>query len=135
MYSLLNKEDNIELRNNPVGCVVTIAMNPKSKRIHLIETDYRNYLCRLNPDSQVWESGFWSLPEDKAQKLIGGSILFHRSKITPSFCGGLILDCRTRERGEWKGQVIFKFEYLDNQRHVWTDGKGWRQDMKIVLNG
>jgi len=114
---------------------VTIALNPKRKRIHLIERNYRNYLSQRGTDGKEWESGFWSLPEDKAKKLIGGTILFHKAKSTPSFSGGIILDCRIHDRGEWKGKVIFKFEYQTNHRNIWVDGRGWRRDTKIVLKG
>ena len=89
----------------------------------------------IGQDGKEWESGFWSIPEDVAKKLIGGLILFHEGKSTPSYSSGVILDYRIQEAGEWKGMVIFKFEYLDNHRRVWTDGKGWRQNMKVVLKG
>jgi hypothetical protein len=74
---------------------------------------------------------YCSLNKDK--KLIGGSIFFHEKKSTPAYSKGIILDYRIQETGEWKGMIIFKFEYLDNHRRVWTDGKGWRQNMKVVL--
>ena len=89
----------------------------------------------MGQDGKKWESGFWSLPEDTAKKLIGGSILFHEKKSTPSYSSGIILDYRIQETGEWEGLVIFKFEVLDNHKRTWTDGKGWKQDIKVVLKG
>jgi hypothetical protein len=110
-------------------------MKPENQRIHLIARGYRNFLSQMGQDRKKWESGFWALSVDTAKKLIGGSILFHEKKSTPSYARGIILGYRIQEAGEWKGMVIFKFEFLDNHRQVWTDGKGWKQDMKIVLKG
>jgi hypothetical protein len=107
-------------------------MKPKNIFIHVIESAKRNYLSQLGKNGKAWESGFWPLPEDIAKNLIGGSIFFHEKKSGPSFCSGIILDCRIHSRGEWKGQVIIQFEYLANHRQVWVDAKGWRQNMKIV---
>jgi hypothetical protein len=108
-------------------------MKTENKCIHVIECDEKNYLSQLGGTGNVWESGFWPLPEADGEKLVGGSIFFHKKKSAPSFCGGIILDCRIRSSGEWAGQVIFKFEYLADHRNIWTDAKGWKKDMKIVL--
>ncbi|MEI6165753.1 MAG: hypothetical protein WCS52_01020 [bacterium] len=108
-------------------------MKPEIKCIHVIEHDKRNYLSQLGAAGKVWESGFWPLTEADAKPLIGGSIFFHKKKSGPSFCGGLILDCRIRSSGEWAGLVIFTFEYRDDHGNVWTDDKGWKKDMKIAI--
>jgi len=49
--------------------------------IHVIEQ--LNNFVKL-PDNK-WESGWWSLDENKAQKLVGGVIYFHKKRNEPSF--------------------------------------------------
>lgn len=44
--------------------------------IHIIEPV--NRFVKL--DDNVWESGAWKLTEDRAQKLVGGEIYFHRNR-------------------------------------------------------
>ena len=90
-------------------------------------------MIRLVPDGQIWESGFWALPEDKAQQLRGGSILFHKKSLEPSFFGGLILNFRIQDKGEWKGQIIFTFEYRADHRNILADRGGWSKGMKVVM--
>jgi hypothetical protein len=101
----------------------------KSKRIHLIEKD-----CRIEKISdQVWESGFWSIPEAKAKQLLGGSILFHKKKSEPSFFGGLILNYRIQDMGQFRGRVIFTFEYQADHRGFVAEREGWGQEKKVVM--
>ena len=102
----------------------------KSKRIHLIERDDR--ITKV--DGQVWESGFWVVSESNIQKLIGGSIFFHKKQKEPSFFGGIILDYRIQEEGQFTGRVIFKFEYQTDHRGVKAEPRGWSQEKKIVLD-
>lgn len=106
-------------------------MPPKTKRIHLVERD--NRMIRLVPDGQIWESGYWTLPEDKAKQLLGGSILFHKKPLEPSFFGGLILNFRIQDKGEWKGRIIFTFEYRADHRNILAERGGWSQEMKVVM--
>jgi len=100
----------------------------KTKRIHLIEKDDR--IKKVS--DQVWESGFWSIPEAKAKSLLGGSILFHKKKSEPSFFGGLILNYRIQDKGQKKERVVFTFEYRADHRMVLA-GKGWSKDVNVVM--
>ena len=103
----------------------------QTQRIHLIEKDGR--ITKV--EGQVWESGFWSIPfpEAKSKQLLGGSILFHKKKSEPSFFGGLILNYRIQENGEFKGRVIFTFEYRADHRGFIAEREGWSKDMKVVM--
>jgi hypothetical protein len=101
----------------------------KSKRIHLIEKDDRI----KKVEGQVWESGFWSISEAKAQQLLGGSILFYKKKSEPSFFGGLILNYRIQPEGKFEGMVIFTFEYRADHRGFVAENEGWSRDMKVVM--
>ena len=44
--------------------------------IHLVEP--LNHFVKLKDN--VWESGWWRLDEDKAKKLVGGEIYFHKKE-------------------------------------------------------
>ncbi len=105
------------------------AMATKRKRIHLIERD--NRMIRL--DGDLWESGFWSVPEATAKQLVGGSILFHKKQKEPSFFGGLILKYRIQDKRGSMGQVIFTFQFQPDHRAVLAEGGRWSQEMKVVL--
>ena len=55
-----------------------------ANRIHLIERQDRFERIEGN----VWESSFWALRPDKAERLVGGKIYFHEKQKGPSFFGG-----------------------------------------------
>ena len=61
--------------------------------IHLVEP--LNHFVKLKDN--VWESGSWGLDEDKAKKLVGGEIYFHKKRQEPSFYGGTILGYRVHQ--------------------------------------
>lgn len=96
--------------------------------IHLVEP--LNHFVKLQDN--VWESGSWRLDEDKAKKLVGGEIYFHKKRVEPSFYGGTILGYRVNPDGENQGKVIFKLSYSHSCRNVSTNKSGWRNDMKIT---
>jgi hypothetical protein len=99
--------------------------------IHLIE--HLNNFAKLSDN--VWESGWWTLDEDQAQKLVGGEIFFHKKKQEPSFYGGTILGYRVEQDGEYKGKIVFKLQHKKACRDVRTDKSGWSKEMKIMEIG
>jgi len=101
----------------------------KSIRIHLIERE--NRITKV--DGQVWECGYWSIPEPKAKQLLDGSIFFHKKRGEPSFFGGIILSYRIHAEGKFKGMVIFTFEYRADHRYFLAENEGWSKDMKVVM--
>jgi hypothetical protein len=96
--------------------------------IHLVEP--LNHFVKLQDN--VWESGWWKLDEDKAKKLVGGEIYFHKKRQEPSFYGGSILGYRVNEDGEYQGKIIFKLEHRQSCRNIRTDKSGWKKDVKII---
>ena len=96
--------------------------------IHLVEP--LNHFVKLQDD--IWESGSWRLDEDKAKKLVGGEIFFHRRRPDPSFYGGTILGYRFSQDEVDQGKVIFKLQYSHSCRNVSTNKSGWIKDMKIT---
>jgi hypothetical protein len=96
--------------------------------IHLIEK--MNNFVKLQDN--IWESGWWSLDEVKAEKLVGGEIYFHKQQQEPSFYGGTILGYRVEHDGQYQGKIIFKLQYSEACRNVRTDKQGWSRKMKII---
>jgi hypothetical protein len=96
--------------------------------IHLVEP--LNHFVKLKDN--VWESGWWRLDEDKAKKLVGGEIYFHKKRLAPSFYGGTILGYRVNKDGESQGKIIFKLQHSQSCRNISTDRSGWTKDVKIT---
>ena len=96
--------------------------------IHLVEP--LNHLVKLQDD--IWESGWWRLDEDKAKKLVGGEIYFHKKRQEASFYGGTILGYRVNQDGEYQGKIIFKFQHSQSCRNVRTDRSGWNKNVKVM---
>src|SRR5689334_10629417 len=98
-------------------------------RIHLIERV--GYIKNLG--GQICESGFWAIPSQTAQSLLGGDIYFHKKQKEQSFYGGKILGYRIHdEDDEYRGRVIFRFEYSAKHRNVSAGSGGWSYEKKIV---
>ena len=98
--------------------------------IHLIE-DLGN-MKMLNKANFEWESGWWAVAPETAEKLIGGHIYFHKKQAEPSFFGGLILGYRIETTGEWVGRVIFRFKTGLEFKGIKAGSSGWGMEKKIV---
>ena len=60
--------------------------------IHFIERS--DNVRKMDSRKNEWESGFWAVTEETAQKLVGATLYLHRSKHQPSHFGGRILSYR-----------------------------------------
>lgn len=103
--------------------------------IHLIKNDPG--LPSITPIGQhegtgLFFSGFWSLAEATANKLIGGSIFFHEHRTGPSFFGGVIKSVVKVDQGLYPGRIIFIFKVDQACRGITTSQDGWSQEMKIT---
>jgi len=108
--------------------MIILAKERRDMNVHLVEPS--NHFVKLQDDS--WESGWWDLEEDKAKKLVGGDIYFHKSRQEPSFYGGTILGYRVKPNGKHQGKIIFLLHYSSSCRNVRTDKSGWKKAVKIV---
>jgi hypothetical protein len=98
--------------------------------IHLVEQINNFFKMQGN----IWESGWWSLDENKAKDLIGGKIYFHKKQQEPSFYGGTITGYRIEQDGQHQGRVVFKLKYSEECRNVKTGKYGWSKKMKIIVD-
>jgi len=96
--------------------------------IHLVEQVNSFFKVQDN----IWESGWWTLDENKARDLIGGNIYFHKKQQEPSFYGGQITGYRIEQAGQNQGRIVFSLKYIETCRNVKTGKDGWSRKMKIV---
>jgi hypothetical protein len=87
---------------------------------------------RINRDENAWESGYWVVGEETAQRLIGGDIYLHDGQNEASHFGGTILGYRIHHGGEVDGRVVFRFRARVSHKGVKTGREGWGNEKKIV---
>ena len=97
--------------------------------IHLLER--LDNVRKSEKSRNEWESGYWSVGEETAQKLIGAMLYLHRTKLQASHFGGSILAYRVEQSGSQVGRVVFKLRADADCKGIKTDGKGWSKDHKI----
>lgn len=97
--------------------------------IHCIERS--DNVRKTDRDKNEWESGFWALSEETAQKLVGGTIYLHKGKQQASHFGGEILSYRVEQSGPSAGCIVFTLRAALDGKGVKTDRKGWAKDQKI----
>ena len=89
-------------------------------RIHFICRDRLN-LKMIEPP--LYQSGYWSLSKDDAEKLKGGRIYLHQTKMEASYFGGIITNCEMKMYPR-KGKLRAVFEFISDNagRNVPWDG-------------
>lgn len=91
-------------------------------RIHLI---CRNplYLQAIEPTK--FESGYWTLYESEAQKLVSGTLYLHKKKSERSYFGGTISGYRVADGNEpYPGKIVFIVtEQTDCKDAAWEGDK------------
>jgi hypothetical protein len=101
--------------------------------IHLVE---RKNNVRRVPDSQgEWESRYWAIAPDTAQRLIGGDLYLHSGQNEPSHFGGKIVSFRVHQdatQPEIDGRVIFRIAASSDYKGVITGREGWGNEKKLV---
>jgi hypothetical protein len=104
--------------------------NQGTMAIHLIEN-----LClfkALDLSADEYESGYWALSPETADRLHGAHIYFHPTRAKPSYFGGQIIDHRVEEAGEYEGRIVFRLRAAMDHKGVTTDRRGWSMEKKIV---
>ena len=101
-----------------------------SKRIHCIEK--LGLFQRI--EGNIYDSGYWDVSLLRAEALVGGDIYFHKKQKEPSFFGGKIFGVRVHDKDdEYKGRILFRFEFTRDHRGVMAGDGGWSFAMKVVL--
>jgi len=89
-------------------------------RIHLI---CRNplYLTAIQPPE--YESGFWTLYESEAARLVDGMLYLHQKKAEPSYFGGTISGFRiSTDMEPYPGKIVFKVIAQDEGKGIAWEG-------------
>jgi hypothetical protein len=100
--------------------------------IHFIER--LGDIKRIDKESAIWESGWWAVVQETAEKLIGGRIFFHKAQDKPSFFGGTVTSYRVETEGALAGRLIFTFTFSPEFRGVRAGRDGWGMEKKVVLS-
>lgn len=99
--------------------------------IHLVER--LNNVRKISTDPLVWESGYWVVAQETAERLIGGDLYLHTGQLDASHFGGSILDYRVHEDGtELDGRLVFRIAPTPAHKGVSTGREGWGNEKKFV---
>lgn len=80
-----------------------------------------------------WESGYWVVSEETAQRLVGGDLYLHSGQSDPSHFGGKILAFRVHKDGsELDGRIVFRIKAALEYKGVAAGREGWGNEKKIV---
>jgi hypothetical protein len=97
--------------------------------LHLIER--MGHVRAVDSAAGLYESEWWAIPPETAEKLVGGRLYLHKAQDKPSFFGGTISSYRVESNGEWAGRIIFSFTRDAAGKGVISRG-GWGNEKKYV---
>ena len=97
--------------------------------IHFIERDGNILPTEIKGE---WESGYWVMSTETAQRLIGGLIYMHSAQDKPSHFGGEILSFHVLSSGPYAGKTVFRFRADGSCKGFRTGRDGWGNGKKIV---
>ncbi len=99
--------------------------------LHLVER--KNNVRKLPDAPGEWETGYWVVAEDTAQRLVGGDLYLHSGQNEPSHFGGRILGWRAhRDGSELDGRLVFRIRASVDYKGVVTGREGWGNEKKVV---
>jgi hypothetical protein len=92
-----------------------------------------NNVRKVSTDPLVWESGYWVVAEETAERLIGGDLYLHTGQLDASHFGGTILGYRVHRDGtEIDGRLVFRIAPTPGHKGVSTGREGWGNEKKFV---
>lgn len=101
--------------------------------LHLVER--LNNVRPLADAPGEWESGYWVIAEETAQRLVGGNLYLHSGQHAPSHFGGRILAFRVHNdpaTPEINGRLVFRIRPTLQHKGVLAGREGWGNEKKIV---
>lgn len=99
--------------------------------VHFVER--KNNVHPIPESLGEWESGYWLIAEETAQRLIGADLYLHSGQSDPSHFGGKIVAFRIhRDDSEIDGRIVFRIKVSPEYKGVKTEHKGWGNEKKIV---
>jgi hypothetical protein len=99
--------------------------------IHLVER--LNNVRKVSAEPPIWESGYWVVSEETAERLVGGDLYLHTGQLDASHFGGKILGYRVHKDGtEIDGRLVFRIVPTAAHKGVSTGREGWGNEKKYV---
>lgn len=99
--------------------------------VHFVER--KNNVHRVPDAPGEWESGYWVIAEETAQRLIGADIYLHSGQNEPSHFGGKIVAFRIhRDSSEINGRIVFRIRSTLEYKGIVTGREGWGNEKKLV---
>ena len=101
--------------------------------VHFVER--LNNVRRIPDADGEWESGYWVVAEDTAQRLVGGDLYLHSNQSEPSHFGGAILSFRVHKDQvvtERDGRIVFRIRPTQAHKSFPAGRDGWGNEKKIV---
>ena len=91
----------------------------------------REHLACADRATQLYTSGYWSVSEAEAERLVGGTIYLHETKKQPAYFGGTVLSYAMSDEEPHVGQLVFAFSALQGAK-----GATWRGQVgSQLVNG
>lgn len=98
-------------------------------KLHLIEKFGKMKPVELG--SSKFESGDWTMSEERAKKHVGGKIYFYETQDGESYFGGTITGCRIIPPGAPNElKVVFEFIRDSTAKGHRTGKEGWGNEQK-----
>jgi hypothetical protein len=100
--------------------------------IHFVER--RNNVRKIQGTTDQWESGFWVVGRETADRLIGGDLYLHAKQDAASHFGGVILAWRAIDdssQPDIDGRLVFLIRMTPAHRGVKAGSDGWGNEKKI----
>lgn len=102
--------------------------------IHFVER--KNNVHKVQGTVDEWESGYWVVAHDTADRLVGGDLYLHAKQDSPSHFGGVILSWRAvadASQPEIDGRLVFRIRFTPAHRDVKVGPEGWGNEKNLRL--
>src|SRR4051794_14504076 len=100
--------------------------------IHFVERLGNTWKVQNAAHPHEYESGYWVVSIDTAEKLVGSDLYLHDGQNDPSRFGGKIVSYRVHRGGAEDGRIVFRIHASGAHRGVKTPPEGWGNEKKIV---
>lgn len=100
--------------------------------IHFVER--KNNVRRVQGTVDQWESGYWVVAHETADRLVGGDLYLHARQDSPSHFGGVILSWHAvddRSKPDIDGRIVFRIRFTPEHRGRRTGPEGWGNEKNI----
>lgn len=87
------------------------------------------------PGQTAWESGYWVVAPEAAQRLVGGDLYLHHKQDDASHFGGRIVGWRVHvapSDPDIDGRLVFIIEPSLKHKGIRTPRAGWGNEKKFV---